>query len=263
MLENPFTSPAALEHSCYSKFDGKELQLLEAGTKASEKVIQVHDEFRAKILHRNPPFTCIGATSAFNQNNYRFSMYRTMGTTETTLALARNLFSFVSEQDAMNSNFTAFIAVFESPMPQDEHHFEKLVWTQLQMLHDEDNRYHNWDTNFSNDINNKNFSYSFAERCFFIIGLHPKSSRIARRFSYPLLVFNASRQFDYLIETNQYDNFVRIVRERDLSLQGSINPNLPAKDDASYPKLTEAREYSGRAVEKDWQCPLIVHKKKL
>lgn len=262
MPENPFTSHAALEYSCYGQFDGSEFKLLETGTKASNKVTQVHAEFRAKILHRTPPFTCIGATSVFNQNHYRFSMYGDMCTKETTLALARNLFSFVAEQNAMNSTFTAFIAVFEKPIPQNEYHFEKLVWTQLQMLHDEDSRYHDWDTNFSNDINNHKFSYSFAEQCFFIVGMHPGSSRIARRFSYPLLVFNPSRQFDSLVESNQFDNFIKIIRERDLALQGDINPNLPAQYDQSRPEHPEVRQYSGRAVEKDWQCPLVVHKNK-
>ncbi|MEH2408074.1 guanitoxin biosynthesis heme-dependent pre-guanitoxin N-hydroxylase GntA [Nostoc sp.] len=262
MIENPFRSHVALKHSCYGKLDGTEFQLLETGTNASDKVTQVHAKFQAKILHRTPPFTCMGATSVFNQKNYRFSMYHDMCTKETTLALARNLFTFVTEQDAMNSNFTAFIAVFEKPISQNEHDFEKLVWTQLQMLYDEDRRYHDWDTNFSNDINNHKFSYSFAERSFFIIGMHPGSSRIARRFSYPLLVFNASRQFDHLVETNQFDNFVRIIRERDVALQGHINPNLPAKYDYSRPEEAEVRQYSGRAVEKDWQCPLVVHKKK-
>jgi FPC/CPF motif-containing protein YcgG len=47
-----------------------------------------------------------------------------------------------------------------------------------------------------------------------------------------------------------------------MALQGSINPNLPAKYDHSRPEEPEVRQYSGRAVEKDWQCPLVVHQKK-
>lgn len=262
MQQNPFKTNISREYSCYAKFDGAELKILESGSKVSDTVTEVHAEFRQKILCRTPPFTCMGATSVFNQNNYRFGMYKNMCTKETTLGLARNLFTFVNEQDSMNSNFTAFIAVFETPIPEDEHHFEKLVWKQLQMLHDEDSRYHDWDKEFSNDINNHQFSYSFAERGFFIVGMHPKSSRIARQFSYPLLVFNASRQFDHLVETNQFHNFVRIIRERDIALQGSINPNLPEKYDYSRPEEPEVRQYSGRAVEKDWQCPLVVNKKK-
>ena len=259
--DNVFRNHTALAYSCYGKFDETEFKLVEVGTKASQKVLEVHDEFRTKILNRLTPFSCIGATSVFKQNNYSFGMYRDMGTKETTLALAHNLFTFVKEQDAMNSNFTAFIAAFENPIPLDELHFEKLVWTQLQMLHDEDSKYHSWDTDFSSDVNNHRFSYSFAERSFFIVGMHPKSSRIARQFSYPLLVFNAARQFDHLVETHQFDNFVRIIRERDVALQGNINPNLPTKYDKSRPEHSEVRQYSGRAVEENWQCPLTVHRK--
>lgn len=256
--DNPFETEAALEHSCYGKFDGAEFKLLEVGEKASEKVTQAHDEFRAKILDGSPHFSCIGATSAFNQNNYRFSMYRDMCTKESTEAFARNLFSFVAEQDGMDSNFTVFIAAFETPIPQDEYEFEKLLWAQLQMLHDEDSRYHDWDPTFSSDVNNHRFSYSFAGRCFFIVGMHPKSSRLARKFSYPLMAFNATRQFEHLVETNQFHNFVKIIRDRDMTLQGSINPNLPAEYIESRPKDPEVRQYSGRSVEKDWQCPLVV-----
>lgn len=198
--DNVFANHTALAYSCYGKFDETEFKLVEVGQQSSQKVLEVHNELRAKILNRLTPFSCIGATSVFKQNNYSFGMYRDMGTKETTLALAHNLFTFVKEQDAMNSNFTAFIAAFENPIPLDELHFEELVWTQLQMLHDEDSKYHSWDTDFSSNVNNHRFSYSFGERSFFIVGMHPRSSRIARRFSYPLLVFNAARQFDHLVK---------------------------------------------------------------
>jgi hypothetical protein len=41
-----------------------------------------------------------------------------------------------------------------------------------------------------------------------------------------------------------------IVRERDFKLQGSLNPNL-----SNFGEQSEARQYSGRAVETDWKCP--------
>ncbi|MNR56963.1 YqcI/YcgG family protein [compost metagenome] len=40
------------------------------------------------------------------------------------------------------------------------------------------------------------------------------------------------------------------IRTRDIALQGSINPVL-----ARFGEASEARQYSGRAVEADWQCP--------
>jgi FPC/CPF motif-containing protein YcgG len=41
-----------------------------------------------------------------------------------------------------------------------------------------------------------------------------------------------------------------MVRERDVALQGSTNPNL-----ADFGQASEARQYSGRATEVAWQCP--------
>ena len=38
-----------------------------------------------------------------------------------------------------------------------------------------------------------------------------------------------------------------VIRIRELSLQGSLNPNL-----ADHGNVTEARQYSGRPVEPDW-----------
>lgn len=46
-----------------------------------------------------------------------------------------------------------------------------------------------------------------------------------------------------------------------MALQGNINPNLPTKYDKSRPEHSEVRQYSGRAVEENWQCPLTVHRK--
>ena len=41
-----------------------------------------------------------------------------------------------------------------------------------------------------------------------------------------------------------------LVRERDIALQGSANPNL-----ADFGERSEARQYSGRVTEPAWRCP--------
>ena len=43
------------------------------------------------------------------------------------------------------------------------------------------------------------------------------------------------------------------IRARDVKLQGDINPNL-----ADFGEATEARQYSGRAVEPDWTPPIQI-----
>jgi FPC/CPF motif-containing protein YcgG len=85
---------------------------------------------------------------------------------------------------------------------------------------------------------------------FFVIGLHPGSSRLGRRAPVPVLVFNSQRQFTRLRADGRYAKMQAATRARDLALQGSLNPNL-----ADWGSAPETRQYSGRAVEADWRCP--------
>ncbi len=85
---------------------------------------------------------------------------------------------------------------------------------------------------------------------FFIVGLHPASSRFKCRFAFPTLGFNAHVQFENLREAGKYGRMQDVIRSRDTSLQGNINPNL-----ADFGASSDARQYSGREVEGDWGCP--------
>src|SRR5690606_216072 len=73
------------------------------------------------------------------------------------------------------------------------------------------------------------------------------------RFPWPALVFNSHRQFEQLRADGRYRKMQGVIRERDRALQGDINPNL-----ADFGDISEARQYSGRATEPGWQCPLRV-----
>ena len=64
------------------------------------------------------------------------------------------------------------------------------------------------------------------------------------------MVFNSHRQFEQLRADGRYQKMQAATRERDIALQGSINPNL-----ADFGQAAEARQYSGRAVGPDWVCP--------
>jgi FPC/CPF motif-containing protein YcgG len=113
-----------------------------------------------------------------------------------------------------------------------------------------DVRHFDWADGYSNDPEDAKFAFSFAGWAFFVVGLHPRSSRVARRFAQPALVFNAHRQFDELRTSGHFTRIQALVRERELALQGSLNPNL-----AEFGARSEARQYSGRAVEDSWKCP--------
>src|SRR5690606_4658217 len=127
--------------------------------------------------------------------------------------------------------------------------FERLLWSQLRRLHEVDQS--PWDPTVSRDPDDGTFSFSFAGEAFFIVGLSPTSSRWARRFPWPTLAFNPHAQFEELRENGQFERLQHAVRDRDLLLEGDLNPNL-----ADFGAHTEARQYSGRAVEDDWRCPV-------
>ena len=85
---------------------------------------------------------------------------------------------------------------------------------------------------------------------FFVIGMHPGASRLARRFQCPVLVFNLHSQFEQLRADGRYDKLRSTIVARDIAFSGSGNPML-----ATYGQRSEARQYSGRRVDDDWVCP--------
>ena len=142
------------------------------------------------------------------------------------------------------------MAIFRGPTQLDEETFEHRLWDQLRAVHQLDSAYHTWDPSVSDDPTDAHFGFSFAQTAMFIVGLHPNSSREARRFPWPTLVFNPHAQFEILKQEGRWERLQQVIRQREEQLQGSLNPNL-----ADYGTATEARQYSGRAVEPNWQAP--------
>ena len=66
----------------------------------------------------------------------------------------------------------------------------------LQKLHNHDDS--QWEPNVSEDPNDSNFSFSIKGKAFYIVGMHPESSRMARRAPYCTVVFNLHWQFEKL-----------------------------------------------------------------
>src|SRR5437660_3595840 len=224
--------------SVYLAFRNGQLILpLENEKPASALAQFVHNQFRSLILDKH--FACLAAQAALKQGAYRFGLYPEIGSHEATVELSEALHTFVLEQPSLGSGFTTFIASFVAPTATDEEHFERLLWLQLQRLHDMDHVC--WDSLVSSDPQDPRFSFSFAGRAFFVVGLHSNSTRWTRRFAWPTLVFNAHKQFEQLRQKGLFERFQQKIRGRDQMLQGSINPNL-----ANFGELTDARQYSGR-----------------
>lgn len=207
----------------------------------------MQERLRSWIL--GPRFSCLGAKAALRQGTYRIGVYGPLGSGDATAALASDLRAF-GEHARSEDGLATFVASFLGPAPENELAFEALLWAQLQDLHDGDDASLGWDPSVSPDPDDPYFGFSFGAHSFFVVGLHAQSSRTTRQFEWPTLVFNPREQFDRLRERGQYGRFASVIREREMALQGSLNPNL-----ADWGTRSEARQYSGRAVGEDWVCP--------
>ncbi|MDQ3557510.1 MAG: YqcI/YcgG family protein [Gemmatimonadota bacterium] len=206
----------------------------------------VHHCFRAAMFA--PSFPCLGAKAALRRGAYRFGLYPALGSPEAATWLARDLVTFLGERQALCPGFQSYVASFTGPPPSDETRFEACLWEQVQRLHDLDGE--PWDAAVSADPADPEFSFSFAGTAFFVVGLHPASSRRARRFAWPTLVFNPHDQFARLREQGRFLRLRDAIRRREIALQGSLNPNV-----SDHGTESEARQYSGRPAEPEWKCP--------
>lgn len=247
---NPFAaSELARQNSAYFAWrDGKLVHPLDPERTAAPLAEFAHHSFRAHVLKSD--FPCVGGKAAINNDTYRFGLYDEMNTAAATAGLAHDLWEYARERPRFETDYATFVASFAAPVVPDELEWERRLWAQLQSLHDLDRPFHAWDTTVSDDPTDPGFSFSFAGTAFFVVGLHPASSRHARRFPWLTLVFNAHSQFERLREQNQFEGVRKTIRARDIKLQGSLNPNL-----SNFGERSDARQYSGRAVGEDWQCP--------
>jgi FPC/CPF motif-containing protein YcgG len=245
--ENPHTSQAAIENSCYATPRDDALVRAESGDAAPALAERVHAALRALIL--DPEYPCVGSRSALNQGSYRFAMYDELATADATAGLARDLYSFVAEQPSIDGEFTTFIACFDRPKALSPEEWEALLWRQLQMLSELDTE--EWAEDYSRDTGNNRFAFSFAGRAFFVVGLSPAGERWARTFPWPILAFNAHFQFEQLREDGRFQRIRDTVRERDAQVEGEENPNVE-----DFGMHTEARQYAGRSIADEWRCPV-------
>jgi len=244
---NPFDTPTGRVNSSYLGQQHGMLVDLSTAEIPPPLATEIHERLCTWIS--GDEFPCIGAKYAVARGFYRFGLYRKMTSPQSTAGLAYDLFQFIHEQPILHPVFTTYMASFYEPADCSEAEFEQLLWTQLQRLHEEDKKYHEWDKSVSSNPEDPNFAFSFAGRAFFVVGLNREANRLARRFRWPTLVFNAHYQFQRLRELGHFDRLKREIRDRDQKIQGT-NPYL-----SDFGERSEASQYAGRAVESDWRCP--------
>jgi uncharacterized protein len=249
MKGNPFGSRVAVENSSLYFVERGKLAAFEPIVATRKNfAIEAHEKFRELVMR--PEFSCLGAKAALNAETYGFAVYDKMDTNESAAGLCRDLCHFVQSGTMASSEYSTFVAVFRLPIGLTETQFEGCLWQQLGKLHRVDREHFDWDKNVSRDPRDPRFSFSFAGQAFYVVGMHANSSRQARRFPWPALVFNPHEQFKRLRTEGKWNRIKKTIRVREIALQGSINPML-----TDFGEQSEARQYSGRAVPEKWQAP--------
>ena len=217
--------------------------------------VEARENFRQLVLR--PDFPCVGAKAAFNSESYVLNVYGDLGASDSTARLCADLFDFTRSEIRHTSEYATFVALFAGPIGIGEVEFENLLWQQLRNLHRAEAGQFDWDPSVRSDPADPHFSFSFAGQALYVIGMHASSSRAARQFKWPVLVFNPHEQFEQLRADGKWIKMQETIRSRDHALQGSINPML-----SDFGQESEARQYSGRAVEEAWRAPFSPVKSK-
>lgn len=216
---------------------------------AKTAAVDLAVRFRDYIEDRG--FPCVGAKSALGRNQMTAFVGRDLTSAWDDVALADALVQFAHDYNEEYPLFTTFAAFFPSSPAMNEEQFEASLWERIASLQAKDDWLgQKYDNAVSPDPESPNFSLSFGGRSFFVVGMHPAASRPARKFDVPVLVFNLHDQFERLREDGRYEKLRETILKRDEAISGSINPMLARHGEAS-----EARQYSGRIVSEDWQCP--------
>jgi uncharacterized protein len=207
------------------------------------------DDFKAFVSRAD--FPCVGAKAALGKGQMIIEVAHDICSSWDDMKLWSGLYRFSRHYRQCANIFQSYAAIFSGPDCLSEEEFERAMWARLKSLSDKDE----WvgldtDPRVSDDPDNPHFSLSFGGEAFFVVGMHPKSSRPARCFSHPALVFNPHDQFEQLRVEGRYDKLRQSILERDEQLAGSRNPML-----ARHGEISEARQYSGRNVGPDWKCP--------
>lgn len=195
----------------------------------------------------DPLYPCLGARSVFHRGTAMVAALEEVGTPDAAGQLLAGLKVFAAEADP-EAGLSSFVATFDRPVIESEREFETLLWKQLQLVHDLDSEA--WNEDVSDDPSDANFAFSAAGTAYFVIGLHPRASRLARRAPLPTLVFNPHAQFEELRKAGKYVGMRDAIRARDELFQGTANPML-----SDHGASLQASQYSGRHVPEEWSAP--------
>jgi len=217
-------------------------------TGVETQIIKDYKDFIANRI-----FPCIAARAAVMSGHIQCMVGDNMASPKDDTGILNFLYGFVDKYRMEPTPFHSAAIIFRSPKEMDEENFDTILWQRLQALTRLDAENYSWDHRVSANPSSSTFSFSIKSEAFFILGLHPASSRASRQFTYPVLAFNPHQEFEKLRAAHHYEAMKEIVRKRDIVYSGSTNPMLN-----DFGQASEATQYSGKKYREDWQCPLVI-----
>lgn len=199
----------------------------------------------------NKAFPCVAAKDAMAKGNIKLFVADNIGCPKDDKAILDFMYSFTAFYRKSIKGFYSAAIIFKQPEILNEEMFDALLWQRLAALRSLDALQYQHDSRVAANPTDSNFSFSMMEEAFFIVGLNPMSSRPARRFKYATLVFNPHAQFEAMKKDARYEKMKTIVRKRDVSFSGSVNPML-----TDFGEASEVYQYSGKNYDSQWKCPL-------
>ncbi len=196
-------------------------------------------------------FPCIGAKAALAKNSLSVMVAGHMACPFHDLSIFNFLCGFTENYHKNSDKLNGAVIIFKEPITITEIEFENFMWSRLQSIADLDAAKYKYDKRVDRNPISEKFSFSIKEEGYFIIGMHPGSSRKARQFGYPALVFNPHAQFEALKEKGKYSYMQKAIREKDKKHSGSINPML-----SDFGNSSEVLQYSGKNYTNGLTCPL-------
>lgn len=201
-----------------------------------------------ELIHQKN-YPCVPALLSLQQGEYQVGVYSKFGTGHSAERMHQELIAFKNRQQQSKSLYLSYWAVFEEDFQGGESAFEDLFWEELSHLCAKEQE-KDWDPQFSSDPKDPKFCISLAGSAYFVVGLHSQSSRRARKFPYPAIVFNLYEQFEELDRLGKYQSIVKNNRKREMLFQGSLNPMVE-----KYGDKWESIQFSGKENSSEWKCP--------
>jgi FPC/CPF motif-containing protein YcgG len=200
-----------------------------------------------------PSFPCFMAKSVSRIGLMRLHITPSINNLDDISNTKETMYGFIDEYRKRPNRLSSFALVIKDEIYSDFDYFEKAFWFFLQKLHVEDKKLFPHDQKVSSKVDDNDFSYSIKSEAFFILALHPKSPRLARRFKYPTIIFNPHAQFETLKIKGLFNKIRDAIRLKDKLLQGHINPMLN-----DFGEKTEVFQYLGKSYRESDTVPLKI-----